>query len=665
MPSPNTINDTIERPEGVSDEGERLSLDLTDKEILRIIGERVENGVAFWNKKLKLDKVRKRNGKRWLNKNFEVSNVPDLYDHQEPNYRDNRIFLSIETIASSVAAKIPEPVVTEAFDTDASRELAGGYGRVLKKKSETLGLKGALQMATRHILMGYRAGIIKYSWNYEAGRLKADGSRAGDLKVEAIRPHKIVIDAGAIDPDDIPLIAEYKKATVEELIFLFPEKKKDILNKAGISELNQENKKLLGKKVDYVEIWFSFYDKKGNKKEAVAWKLDKVLLGAGPNPNFNYNNPAKSNFFDGPEKPYVFFTFLREGQWVYDDTSLTEQAASLQDNLEKRGRQITENADKANSTKVFNIAMIKASDVDKYIGDPRTSIKVKGDVRMAFARVPPPLLPRYVAEDKYDSREEIDNIFGTHRAFRGEKTKSPTLGQEVLSQRSDLGRTRPLTDIIEEGAVKVYKGMTQLYKVFAEEEHIVKYTGEEGSTIFAAFSRDRIEDGIEINIQAGSMQADDKTRDKTEAMEIAKMQGKIDPLSFFEKWHVPNPRQAAKRLFYFLFMPDRYAKEILKIDGGEGNEEAMQTIQRINAGENVPPQKDASKEYLATYNQFVRNPAFKQLDPETQQLHIMHLRGTVEMSKSALGGKSTEEKPTEGGKPGIMDRLRGIFKGGK
>ena len=350
----------------------------------------------------------------------------------------------------------------------------------------------------------------------------------------------------------------------------------------------------------------------------------------------------------------MFFNFLRVGRWVYDDTSLTEQAASQQDNLEKRGLQIVDNADQANAAKVWNTDLIDAGDAEKYTGDPNDNILSRGDVREAFARVPAPPLPRYVIEDKYDARAEIDEIFGTHSPLRGEKTKSPTLGQEVLSQRADLGRTAPLSEAIEEGSTKIFKQITQLYKVFADEEHIVRYLGEDGRTTFVRFSSDKIEDGIEIRVQAGSLKPEDKISDRNELVEMIRSGMQVDPLTFAEMWHVPKPREIAKRIFNYLLNPKGYAQETLKMGGGEGDEEAMATIQQISAGENVPPKENASKEYLAYYGQFLRSPAFKQLDPEVQQLHIMHVRGTMEATKAGLKERGEGEGE---GKPNVMSRL--------
>lgn len=661
MPSPN-LTDTLSNPElreEVLFHVDALSLSLTDEKVIEVIGNRVDKAEAFWNKELDLKTVRENNEKRWLNKNLEVTG-DSLYDYQV-DYKDNRIFVSVETLAANLVSKIPYPEVIEAQDTDASRELAANYSKVLFQTARDELLKAKLQMVARHLLVGYRLGIVKTSWDFNAGRLKSDGSSTGDVSLNFIRPHKIVIDAEAEDPNDVPLIAESMSKTVEELGFQFPDKKDELLKKIGA---DSGSRVLMGSPVGYREIWFSFYDDKGNKREGVCWKYSDLLLDKGINPYYNYeDDPARSNFLERPPKPYTLFNFLRLGRYALDDTSLTEQSASLQDILEKRGRQIVENADQAYSTKVFNTMMIDAGAVEKYVGDPRQNIMVKGDVRMAFMRVAPEQLGRHVVEDKLDARQEIDNIFGTHAPLRGERTQSPTLGQEVMSQRSDLGRTNTLVESIENGATKVFQLITQIYKVFATEEHVIRYVGDvEGPTTFINFSRDKIEDGIQIYVQAGSMQPQDKMTDRNEAVELAKIGGRIDPLTFMEKWHIDKPREKAIRWFYSMFMPDKYAQEILKIGESGGDQDAMQAIQRISAGENVPPPQNPSKEYLAYFNQFIKSPAFKQVDPEVQRMMIDHVRGTVDAAKQGLGEQGSQGA---GQGSGIMNKIRGMFGGGQ
>ena len=112
-------------PEGISSIRETLTPYLDEEKVLRVIGSRINDGIAFWDKTYDLSKTRENNEKRWLNQNLEVEGS-SLYDFQTP-YRDNRIFLSTETLASQVAGRIPYPEVTEGQDTEASRELAHQY----------------------------------------------------------------------------------------------------------------------------------------------------------------------------------------------------------------------------------------------------------------------------------------------------------------------------------------------------------------------------------------------------------------------------------------------------------------------------------------------------------------------------------------------------------
>lgn len=674
MSGPNESNTgDINLKEGESFESESILLNLKADDVNRIINERIRLAETFYEKNLDLKKVREENEKRWMNNNFEVSGREDLYDYQLP-WRDNRIFLSVETLSSSIAGNIPIPVVSEAFNTDASRELAGNLSKILVSRAERIGLKAKLQMVARHLLIGYRVGVAKYFWDFNDGQL-IDDEHNGEVQVNYVRPHNIIFEAdtSSNEEENIPLVAETMTATVQELIVRFPSKKLEILAKAGLGSDPPIEK--LGKKLGYREIWFTFYDAKGNKVEGLAWKCGDIVMDAGLNPYFNYDN-KKSNYFDSPKKPYVIFNFLQLGRWVYDDTSLTEQSASQQDNLEKRGQQIVDNADQAHASRVFNTLMISAPEIEKYISDPKQNIMVKGPVNEAFARITAPNLPSYVIRDRDDARAEIDNIFGTHAPMRGEATSAPTLGQEQLSQKSDLSRTTSIIDSIEKGATRIYEGMTQLYKVFATEKHIAKYTGTDGNLAFMEFINDQIEDGVEIKIQHGSMKPNDITADKTEAVELAKIGNRIDPLTFAEKWHIPNPKEFAKRLVSFLWTPDKYMTEVLGMtQGGESESDIMDTIQRINNGESVPPKENASKEYLAQYEAFIRSPAFKQLDPEVQKLHIVYLKETIALTKQALAGGGPNNTATANdlagpemtspSKPGLMQSLIQKFRGGK
>jgi len=112
-------------------------------------------------------------------------------------------------------------------------------------------------------------------------------------------------------------------------------------------------------------------------------------------------------------------------------------------------------------------------------------------------------------------------------------------------------------------------------------------------------------------------------------------------------------------MFYFSFMPDKYASEILKIGTMEGNDKAMSNIQLINAGERIPPRKNADADYVSAYNQFLQSPNFKQLDPEIQRLHVEHIRGTVDQTKIDLKDQPEKKEESPSQLSQIVNRLRG------
>lgn len=685
---PNASSNVIadERKEGPISEGiddEPLSVDLSDEDVLRLIRKTVEQAEAYWNKELEIDKVRENAEKYYVGETFDEK---DLYDHQVP-YKNNRILTAVEILVPLINSQFAQPIVTEAEDTDESRELARDLENVLLAKVEDLYLKARFAMCARHLLIGYRNAILKYRFDPNIGRKTPDGTRKGGVVVEVIRPAKVVFSEGASDPDNIPVIAEYMEATREELVFKFREKKEELFKHWGIK---QGTKSQLAQKEGYVEVYFTYYDKDGEPQEGVAWKLDSILLGKNKNPNYNYDEYQQMpdgkyrylNFFDLPKKPYIVINHTNLGKYVIDDTSLAEQAHPQQDILEKRGRQIVENADQASSGLVLNSNMISQEDAKKIIGDPSEKVMVAGDVRAAATRLPYNALQAYVYNDKVDARGEIDNIYGANAPVRGENSGIETLGQEVMSQRANMGRLQTITDALEDAADKLFKAIVQLMKVYMDEEDLIRFTPSEGKTRFIKWSSDKIEDGIQVRVKAGSALPKDKFAMKNETIQAIAI---LDPLSIAEGLDKPNPKEWAKRLVYYRFFMDKYLSEILGDDGSVVDSQAMGDIQALLSGQ-TPPVPDApSKEYIATIDKFMSSPGFQQIqDPTIKQNVIEFAKQVMAKAQTGIGegeqpatpteepptgeemptGEMMETPPVEGGiMSNIMSRVKGLFGG--
>lgn len=618
-----------------------LTLNLTDEQIAEIISSRVSDSESYWNSELKLEDVRKQNEEVWKDTRAYPE---DLYDY-ELAYRNNRIFSAIETLIPLATSQVPQPVVTEANDTQASKELAGYLKNVLLAQYEDLYIKDKLGMVARHLLMGMRLGVMKYRWDGMLGRLNQDGERSGGIAVDTIRPTRIVIEQKTQwgKSDDVPLIGEYQTATIEELGIKFPDKKEEIMK--AFATGNDRLSPALSTQVGYIELWFSYYDGKGRKGEGVIWKYKDVVLDKMKNPNYNYDEYSKdqdgklvyNNFFDRPMKPYIFFNHLNAGRFLIDDTSLTEQALPQQDILYKRGHQIDVNADAANSGLVFNSQMIKEEDVAKLIGDPDEKVMVDGNVANAAARLPYNAVSQYVIQDKYDARQEIDNLFGTSAPLRGEQSGAKTLGQEIISQRSNLSRMQSLADSLETGAGKLYRGLVQMMKVFWDEPTMVKYTGPDGYTAFMEFSGDKIEDGVAIRVKAGSLLPKDEVAERNETIQIAPI---LDPLSLAEGLGKKDPKEFAKRIIYFKFSMDKYLSDVLDIGPDSIDRNALNDIALISANRPIPIRENPTKEYLDTYAGFLDSSLFQELAPDVQQRHIEFIKKTKDQIAVAIKQKA-------------------------
>lgn len=638
--------------EGVFLETPAIALGLSDDDVARAIGDRITTSKAWWNQELDLEEVQKRAENIWLNM---LSDDIDLYDYQEP-YKENKIFTNIETLISQVLGRPPQPMVTEAFDTDASRELARNIEKVLLANYHALYTRAELEMVCRHLLAGYRYAAIKYRWDTSIGRKKKNGKRTGGLAIATVHPMKLIFDAAATDKDNIPLIAESQQAMIETLCYQFPKKSDYILIECG----QQYGVSVpMTKLVEYWEVWWT-----GNKPdtgeeyEGVCWKLNNVVMDNMKNPNYNYDefsektNPETgktelvyNNFFEKPQKPYVVFNYLNLGKYIVDNTSLTEQSRFLQRQLEKRGRQIDQNADMSNAGTIYNSQMVDEFKVAKLIGDPGEKLMAKGDVTKAAMRLPINTLEEFVVEDKTDIRAAIDNLWGVNAPLLGEKSGNPTLGQDELSVQRNSSRLGTLSTAIENGVDRLYKGEVQLLKVFADEEYIVKYTGEEGKTEFIAFSNQSIESGIGMKVGEGTLLPDDPAAKQQEAQAFAQV---FDPLTLTEYLSVDNPKETAKRIWLSKTNPNQYGEEYLGIQvQGNNDPDAVSHIQQISQGQQPTPPQSPSNDYVNQMNEFAKSPGFQQMNPVSQEMFRQHNQKVIENANQALGKKKQAPKQEE------------------
>ena len=127
----------------------------------------------------------------------------------------------------------------------------------------------------------------------------------------------------------------------------------------------------------------------------------------------------------------------------------------------------------------------------------------------------------------------------------------------------------------------------QFMKLFYTEEHLEKLIGKNGQIVFQKLNRDLIEDGVEVEVSASSV---DKLRRKSEAFQLVSM-AMIDPVTFFRDIEASDPEGRAKALMLFQTQPQMYFQQY--IEGRSVEQMAQELPQMPLEGPPLSPEAQA------------------------------------------------------------------------
>jgi hypothetical protein len=624
--------------------GAAFALKLKDNDILTLLKKPFHESETYWNDVQKLKLVRKQNMNMWLPNHWTDK---DIYDYQEGNmYMENRVFVSVETIVAVCNARVAQPEIMPSQDTMVSIQLAKDVAKVVEAYTERYRVSDIFRLQTRNLMIK-RGGFIKLRFDPNVGEF-------GEIVTENIEPEDIIVDKDA-KMNEIPrfLAQKIRNKTGEELIADFPEATQTIYEILGVNRRDRKGnlvayKSQVANKVTVYEIWFKYFE--DDKLQSGVCVVDENfahVIYKGKNPNWNYDmkKGRSGNLLDNPEPPFIPINWLNDGNSYIDQTSMMEQAAPLQNILDKRGFQIMDNADQSGSGMVFNTTMITKEDIAKLIGSPDEKIGVKGDVRSAMTRINPPQLPNYVIEDKTDLRYAIDNIFGTHDISRGEKSKNITLGQDKLQQQQDYTRMDEIGRAIEKQATTYYRYLLQMMKVYYTEDHYFKAVGEDGQFDYVIVSSDLIEDGIDVSVEAGSTQPISKSTQQKWVADLA-AQSLIDPLTIYEVasgGSMPSPKKMLERFMLYQSDPAAFMQASKEEDFSRA---AFKDIQILNAEEVPLPRDEYDDIYFKFMNKYMASGEFDKQSEKTKMYYIGYLRVAQEQAQRQLEALMTQ-MPTQ------------------
>lgn len=610
---------------GVIDDLPVLSMTTDDRELAANFDRWLKDSQAYWNDKggYDLETNRNRNERYYLGKQIDKSK---LYAYQVP-FIDNQIYVGTQAIMAYVTGQDPSCEITPEDETPQSKIMAEDLETAVNIHCEKHQLAKKIKSAVKN-LYTKRVGIIK---------LKYDPS-VDDIVPISLDPNKVIMDKDCKLGDEPRFIAEICTDSVAGLIKMFPDKEKEIVQALG---RERKTPKLMSQIIAYNEVWFTDETQDGEDRECVAWYFLGKILGKSKSPNYLYSKEgiAIKNFLDYPTKPYVFFNYLNDGSHLIDQTSPIEQAIPLQDVLNKRGRQIIENADTANSLLVLKTGSIPDEDAGNITRDPNQVLLLDTPAEMpissAFGEIPPHLLPNYVIQDKQDIKNSIHNILGTPSQFRGDDSDREvgTLGEARMMQSQAGGRQDEIIREIEYALDRYFRLLVQMMKVHYTKKKPFATRDNDGAFVYVELSRENMPDIASISISKGSVLRPDKERRENVAMTLAKM-GLIDPYNLFKDLGLKDADKRYEALVKFKMAPDSLVSDV---KSEVQDRDAYVDFAVILNGQEALPRYGIQPSHILAHRQQLMTDKFLYADKKLQQAFIHHIEQEVQIiSQRAL-----------------------------
>jgi len=607
-----------DQSQSILEEANPLKLDLDDKTFVEVMDSLMEQSRKHF-KNLGLKERRQRNEDYYLGKQIENQEKARELRKYNARYLDNVIFEAEGTLKAVAVSRVPDLIVKPGNESDESRKVAEELTEVINSKFRKRENRLTLGMAYLHRPI-YFTGIIKARWDDELGK-------NGDYIFDVIHPNNVEVDhtSTSSNADDMNWICHTYELSIKEILMRWPTKKDKLFDELSWDRDIEPSEKRLATKLKISEIWFTWYKKENDKwvkLEGTAWKYKGVVFDKIKHPYWDWEGETKlftydvetkgksqvgqeeirnslvmgqeipnissekiyHNHFSCPRKPFKFMSHEGLGTMPYDETSRIEQVVWLQDNVNVRGKQITELAALAKGKNVFSTdSGLTASDVAQIdMTDPNTDILIDGDLSKVHTFIPGSQPTAALFQDQIQNRDRIFSKMGTNAALRGIKAGETTATQTQLFKESDYTRIDDeVEDTINAAAEWMADWALQFMKLFYTEEHMERIVGKNGDMVFKKLTRDLIEDGVEVAVSASSV---DKLRRKREAFDLVGI-GMIDPVQFYRDIEASDPEGRARALMLFNTQPMVYFQKYIE---GRDTKQMVQALGQAPVTEEVP-----------------------------------------------------------------------------
>lgn len=555
-------------------------------------------------------------------------NFMDLFAHETPIVV-NRIFSAIETIIPVATKSTPEANIrispvekrTLRIKTKEERELKDVW-----EIKQRMPLK--MRIALRHWAMA-RFWCIKVVWN-------PDKDSTDWLLMP---PGKVLFPVNATSEDEMNCVIEYVKSTYGEMKEKFPDKADALYNALQSNDVNDDTE------ITYEEYW---------ENDKACYKYKNVYLGSENNPNWNDmqsdfldKNNEPINFFSKPKHPYIFGGVYGMGESVLDEIATITQGRPLQDGINKRKRQIEQNADQANGQWVIAGNAMSKENLPDLRRNPNGIIYLdKADTVVGMIdKISGKAFDQTTLQDMDDSKNELDSLFGTNSNLRGEREQQETATGRAILKQSDTDRIGGSISVaIEDFASRAYAYELQMQYVYATKRRQILSMPEGRDYELSEFDKENYIDREEFRdlkmhvlVNAGSTVTRDENVRRAEVIDLTNA-GHMSKLDMYKELGYSNPEKLAFNaimeaqdptiIYGSMLEPENYSveavRDLLAIQKGE-----------VEAGEIRFDSQDPKEwsAYLKTNENYMRGVEvdedlipFQSLDIEGMAAISQHIR---------------------------------------
>lgn len=617
----NTSVDNIVDQPGQIDQLANLSLDMPDRDIIRNLNQRIVDSEQYWNdaKGYDLKNVRAENTRMHLGKTDETG----LYKHQK-QYKENQVFIGEESIVSYVTSQIAGPLVIPAGREEMHKLFASDLEKAINCFCEdVINLEALVELWVRDIL-NKRIAVGHFYYD----------KLLDDIVLEHVDPEHVILDKNTALGKNPGFVCHVLKRSAEELVAEFPDREKELLEYLGIQ---RKTPKQMTKEYAVRKVWVTHYDKKNEPQEGVVWYFDNIVLDKMRNPNYLY---AKKdlNLLRYPKKPYIFGNLVNYGTHLIDNTTPLEQASEMQKYLMRRGRQIAENADKANGILVIGTSSgLSKDDGQNITGDPNQKLFVDNEdgknLSQLVLQLQAQQLPDYVIQDKQDARMQIGNLMGAPVDFTGSQANEgdPTLGEVMIKKNAASGRQDLMVRSMTRMVGQIYEYLVQMFIVwYTDKGRQFTYDAGDGEFDFITLKRDLIQNGIRV--KASKPANPDRSRIEAIVLHLLKEKA-ISLLDAYKILQLDNAQQLYDNWAKQQADPTSLARDALDV---VDESEAYVAFQDIMAGHPVDEKQNPSKEYILSLRKLMINDDFLKAKKGEQAKFIKYVNKCIDSLEERL-----------------------------